>query len=52
MDNCVTGNMDMLDSGYLRESMTMLATVVSPACRRLRRVGVCQSYPRTCLFFC
>jgi len=26
-------------------SMTMFATVVSPACRRLRRVGVCHSYP-------
>ena len=34
------------------ESMTMLATVVSPACRRLRRLGVCYSYPGTCFFFC
>jgi len=52
MDNSVTGNMDMLDSGYPAKSMTMLATVVSPACRRLRRVGVCHSYPGTCFFFC
>jgi len=34
------------------ESMTMLVTVVSPACRRLRRVGVCHSNPGTCFFFC
>jgi len=34
------------------ESVTMLATVVSPACRRLRRVCVCHSYPGTCFFFC
>jgi len=34
------------------KSMTMLATVVSPACRRLRSVGVCHSYPGTCFFFC
>jgi len=34
------------------ESMTMLATVVSPACPRLRHVGVCHSYPGTCFFFC
>jgi len=33
-------------------SMTMLATVVSPACRPHCRVGVCQSYPGTCFFFC
>jgi len=33
-------------------SMTMLATVVSPTCRRLLRVGVCHSYPGTCFFFC
>jgi len=33
-------------------SMTMLATVVSPAFRRLRRVGFCQSYPGTCFVFC
>jgi len=33
------------------ESMKMLATLVSPACRRLRRVDVCHSYPGTCFFF-
>jgi len=33
------------------ESMTMLATVVGLVCRRLRRVGVCLSYPGTCFFF-
>jgi len=34
------------------ESVPILATVVSPACRRLRRVGVCHSYPGTCFYFC
>jgi len=34
------------------ESMMMLATVVSPASRRLRRVCSCHSYPGTCFFFC
>jgi len=33
-------------------SITTLGTVVSPACRRLHRVGVCQSYPGACFFFC
>jgi len=53
MNNFVTGNIwTCWIVGIQVESMTMLATVVSLACRRICRVGVCHSHPGTCFFFC